>query len=65
MEERDTFKYQFKVGNQVLHSGITNDLERREGEHERDFGTGHITQVGRRTTREAALKWERDGGKRP
>ena len=64
MEERDTFKYRFKVRNKVLHSGITNDLERREGEHERDFGTGHITQVGRRTTREAALKWERDGGKR-
>lgn len=65
MPVRDTYKYQFKDGNNVLHRGITNDLERREGEHEQDFGRGHITQVGRRTTRDAALEWERDGGKRP
>ena len=65
MEERDTYKYQFKVGNKVLHRGITSDLERRENEHQQDFGKGHITQVGRRTTRDAALQWEREGGKRP
>lgn len=65
MEERDTYKYQFRVGNKVLHRGITSDLERRENEHQQDVGNGHITQVGRRTTRDAALQWERDGGRRP
>ena len=61
-KERDTFKYQFKQGNRILHGGITNDLERREQEHQRTFGGGHIRQVGRRTTEDAARKWERDKG---
>ena len=57
---RDTYKYQFKKGNKVLHTGITNDLERREDEHQRrpSWNGGHIKQVGRRTTREGALRWE-------
>ena len=29
---RDTYKYQFKIGNKIVHGGITDDLERREGE---------------------------------
>ena len=61
---RTTYKYHFKEGNKILHRGITNDLDRREGEHLRSLGAGHITQVGRRTTRQAALGWERQGGKR-
>lgn len=65
MAKRDTYKYHFKIGGKVVHRGITNDLNRREGEHKNKFGSnGRITQVGRRTTREAGLKWERDGGKR-
>ena len=59
---RDTYKYQFKVGNRVVHGGSTTDLDRREGEHQRDFGRGHIRQVGRRTTGEAARQWERKKG---
>jgi predicted GIY-YIG superfamily endonuclease len=57
---RDTYKYEFKIGNRVVHSGITNDLERREGEHQRRRGWsgGHIKQVGRRTTRDGARRWE-------
>ena len=34
---RDTYKYHFKRGNKILHTGITNDLDRREGEHQRDI----------------------------
>ena len=34
-KKRDTFKYVYKKGNKILHGGITNDLERREGEHYR------------------------------
>ncbi len=60
MAERDTDKYHFKLGNKIVHTGITNDLDRRESEHQRQEGwsDGHIKKVGRRTTREAALGWE-------
>ena len=58
---RDTFKYHFKKGNKIVHRGITNDLERREQEHKQNYGDGgHIKQVGRVTTRDAALDWERN-----
>ena len=62
--ERDTFKYHLKVGNKIVHRGITNDLDRRESEHQDKFPNAKIEQVGRRTTRDAALEWEREGGKR-
>ena len=62
---RDTYKYHFKRGNKIIHTGITNDLERREQEHKQAYGgSGHIKQVGRRTTRDAALKWEGEQTKR-
>ena len=58
---RDTYKYHFKKGNRIIHTGVTNDLERREQEHKRDFGeSGHIKKVGRATTRDAALEWEKE-----
>ena len=59
---RDTYKYQFKVGNKVVHGGITNDLERRESEHQEKWPKGHIKQVGNKTTEEAGRKWEEDKG---
>jgi predicted GIY-YIG superfamily endonuclease len=61
---RDTFKYHLKYGNQVVHRGITNDLCRREREHQAKYPYSQIRQVGRRTTREAAFAWERNGGRR-
>ncbi len=62
---RDTFKYHFKKGNKILHTGITNDLDRRELEHKQTYGnSGHIKQVGRATTRDAALKWEGEQAER-
>ena len=61
-KRRDTCKYQFKVGNTIVHGGITNDLDRREQEHKQKWPKGHIRQVGRRTTEEAARKWEQDKG---
>ncbi len=58
---RDTYKYHFKQGNKILHTGITNDPERREQEHQQTYGDdGHITKVGSATTIAAALKWERE-----
>jgi hypothetical protein len=58
VSKRDTYKYHFKRGPKIVHSGITNDLERREQEHQRKWPRGHIKQVGRKTTEDAARKWE-------
>ena len=65
MAERDTYKYQLKEGRKTVYRGITYDLARRATEHRQDFPDARLKQVGRRTNRDAALKWERDGGKRP
>ena len=62
MTNRNTYKYQQKIGNKVIHGGITNDLERREQEHQQKWPNSHIKQIGRRTTEEAARQWEKDKG---
>ena len=49
MAERDTYKYHLKDGGKVVHRGITNDLERRESEHQQEHPGTTISQVGRRT----------------
>lgn len=60
---RNTYKYVFKCGHRIVHRGITKDLERREQEHKREIcPDGHIKQVGRRTTEEAARDWEEEQG---
>ena len=59
---RNMYKYQYKVGKKIVHGGVTDDLERREREHQQKWPAGHIRQVGRRTTEEAARKWEKDKG---
>ena len=64
MAEKDTYKYQLKVGGKIVHRGVTNDLDRRAEEHQATWPGSHIDQIGRKTTRKAALKWEREGGKR-
>ena len=61
-KKRDTYKYQFKTGNKIVHGGITNDLERREQEHKQKWPKGHIKQVGHKTTEEGARNWEKDKG---
>lgn len=63
---RTTYKYHFKKGRKIVHTGITNDIDRREQEHkqQRGWSKGHIVQVGFRTTREAALKWEEEQRKK-
>ena len=61
---RTYYKYEFKIGNKIVHGGITEDLERRESEHQqrRVWGKGHIKQVGRKTTEGAARAWEEKKG---
>lgn len=61
---RDTYKYHVKVGSKIIYRGITKDLERRGAEHKARRPKSRIVQVGRRTTHESALDWERRGGRR-
>jgi len=59
MSERDTYKYELRDGNKVVYVGITNDMTRREQEHRAEgMEFTSMTQVGRRTTRDAASEWE-------
>lgn len=59
-QPRDTNKYHLKQGRRTVHTGITNNLERREREHQQKFPGSKIHKVGRVTTREGAQKWERE-----
>ncbi len=56
---RDTYKYVLKVRNRIVHRGVTSDLKRREAEHQAHLPDSHIVKIGRRTTRQRALDWER------
>ncbi len=47
---RNTYKYHYKRGRKIIHSGITNDLERRGLAHQQKWPDGHIFQVGHKTT---------------
>lgn len=72
--KRDTYKFEFKVGNLKVHCGITNDLHDRENRLRNSgrytvhngkrfyWKEGHIVQVGHKTTREAGLKWKAEHG---
>ena len=53
------YKYDFRRGGKIIHSGITKDLKRRESEHKRKYHGGHITKVGKKTKEKAARKWEK------
>ena len=62
---RDTAKYHLIKNRKIVHRGITDrPVEDREEEHQTEHPGSHIKQIGRRTTREKALEWERNGGKR-
>ena len=58
-EVKDTYKYQFRVGNEIAHEGITKDPESREKEHMLEYPGGHFKLVGHCTTEEVAREWER------
>jgi len=54
-----------KKGNKIIHTGITNGLERREQEHKQTYeDDGHIPKVGHATTLDAALAWGSEQTKR-
>ncbi len=58
--KRDTTKYRVVRNRKTVHVGITNDPVRREREHQREYGkNARLVKDGRKTTRQAALEWER------
>ena len=63
MSRRDTYRYHFRKGKAIVHSGITYDLERREQEHQQKYGDGKISQVGPKVSRESAKDWEKKQNK--
>ncbi len=63
-KSRDTYKYHLIKDRKVVHRGITDDKDRRTREHQQEFPNSRLKQIGRRTTRDAALEWDRKGGKR-
>jgi len=62
--KRDTYRYHFIKDGKIVHRGITDDLDRREQEHQQQYRRGWIKKIGPIVTRETALEWERKGGKR-
>jgi len=55
---RNTKKYILKQGNKIIYVGITDDLDRRVKDHQKDKDFNIVEKVGNKTTREAAKKWE-------
>jgi len=47
---RDTYKYQFKIGNKIVHGGITDDLERASTRRNGPRATSNRLAAGRRKT---------------
>ena len=66
MSDRDTLRYHLKKpGGQIVHRRITSrSIEERYYEHQRNYGDVYIVKVGVKVSRESALRWEREGGKR-
>ena len=56
-QPRDTYRYHYKVGNKIVHSGITSNPARREAEHQKAHPGGHIDRVTPRVTRKSAERW--------
>lgn len=63
-KQRDTYKYHVKIGNKIAYRGVTKNLERRATQHKARWPNSHVVQIGKRTTIEKALEWERRGGKK-
>lgn len=59
---RNWYRYQFKIGNEIKHGGITQDLADREQQHQVKWPKGHIKQVGPAVTEDSAREWENDKG---
>jgi hypothetical protein len=61
-QKRIYVKYKVKVGNKVVHGGITTDPARRLREHRIKWPTCHMIIIGRRVSKDSGLDWEADNG---
>ena len=51
------YRYDYKIGNKIRHSGITQYPERREKDHQGLWPGGHLNVVGPAVTESAAREW--------
>ena len=58
----DTTKYRLRHRGKVVHHGITNNPDRREGEHQERWPGSNLEKIGVKVTRKGALEWERKRG---
>ena len=60
-----TYKHHSMKGTKIVHTGIPNDLDRRETEDQSKPGQskGHIKQMSHSTFRDADFRWEPDKNK--
>jgi hypothetical protein len=58
---RNTYKYHFIVGGKIVYRGVTSNLDFRRDEHLKRWPSGHLVQIGRRTTMAKAVEWMRRG----
>lgn len=65
MDPKDTYKYHLKDGRRIVFRGITKNINHAAQEIEKNHPNARIKRIGRRTTHDAAIKWRREGGKRP
>lgn len=56
---RNWFKYHFKIGDEIVRSGITQNLARQEIELRKRWPAGRIEKVGQASSRRGATQWER------
>ena len=56
---RNWYRYDFKVGNKIRHSGITRDPDQREKQHQERWPSGHLSVQGPAVTKDAALNGKR------
>jgi len=57
--DRNTYKYREKISGKTVGFGITKDIDRREREKKNKDPRIHLTQEGRKTTKDAAREWEK------
>ena len=57
-EKRPFVGYDFKVGDKIVHSGITTDPDRRETEHKQRWPGGKLKVVTGPMTEQGAREWE-------
>jgi hypothetical protein len=62
--QRNTFKYQLKVGNKIIHRGVSVHIDRSDAKHHECGSTCHILKVGKKSVHLEPVSTERRGDRR-